>query len=387
MYPPLAVVPDRDNEHPQRPPAPGSGSSARPPRTSLGDLASKLIIVQRNVHEVVKDRTNIVSDYDYASVEAIMGAVRDPIADAGLVLTMSLEEIRDRDCVLQNGQRTTLTTVHMEYMWIDRESGETLEITWAGRGEHPLALGLGMAFTNSTKTLIRQQLLIPQADDPERTDATGQQRAAAAGEPVELATAGARRYLRNLLGERDATAAQAANLLRTLAGAQPLPDERAAAQLEELLDRVPKQVASAAIDHLKDGHPLPAPLRGATLATDEADAPASDEQQARIQCIQAHRSISDVELVQTLCAVTGHRQIPADEIRPDVVLSALAWLPRQHVDALTERLLRLGTDPRQSAPTDAPPPPAPRFEQASTIIVPRPAAVPADDDRLAGFRA
>lgn len=392
MYPPLAAVPDRDNKHPQPPLAPESGSSAEPPRPSLGALAGKLIVVQQSVHEVVKDKTNIVSDYDYASAEVVLGAVRDPIAAAGLVLTARLVDISDRDCVLLTGQRSTLTTVRMLYVWIDKENGETLEIPWAGRGEHAGALGLSMAFTNSTKTFIRVQLLIPQADDPERTDATGQRDTTSTGGPVVLATDGARRYLLKLIQQRDGTAAQAANLLRTLAGVQPLPDERAAAQLEELLQRVPKEIASDAIDHLKEDRPFPtAPAEAAPAPTTthdgEADAPASEEQQALIQCIQANRGISDQELVRTLCDVTGHSQIPPAEIGPETVLKALAWIPRRHVHVLAETLMKSGSDNRPAAGPGSPPANAPRFEQASTIIVPRPAAVPTDDDRLAGFRA
>ena len=130
-------------------------------------------VITATVEGVTKDGRNTFHNYDYTTAEAILRAIRTPLAENGLALMPSLDSIEERTIKTSKGGESTITTVWVTFRLVDSETGQEAEMRWAGQGDDPADKGLGKAYTNAIKTFLREQFLLPQGDDPEadkRTD-------------------------------------------------------------------------------------------------------------------------------------------------------------------------------------------------------------------------
>ena len=146
-------------------------------------LATKLVQVAAAVGHVERDGTNTFHKYKYTSAEAMLTALRGPLAEHGLTLTHSLLGIEDREYTTSQGKAGVITTARFLFTFIDTDTGYGESIEWAGRGDDSADKGWGKAATNAVKTFLRAQFLIPSGDDPEadpRTDERAAHRVPAA---------------------------------------------------------------------------------------------------------------------------------------------------------------------------------------------------------------
>ena len=128
------------------------------------DVAEKLGAIDKHGwHPTGRD-----SGYAFVKGDDVMEAVRVPLLERHVLLLAGLKSIDERVRQTKGGGETTISTLTVEFIFHDADTGEQLALTWAGRGEDPGDKGLGKAFTNAIKTFLRQQLLIPWGnDDPE----------------------------------------------------------------------------------------------------------------------------------------------------------------------------------------------------------------------------
>lgn len=131
------------------------------------------------------------NSYDFASERAFIGAIRPVFTRLGLVFyptrVISQEiitsEKKNKDGNVSN---TFLTSVLMEYILGDVDSGEFITIQVMGHGSDSGDKGVYKALTGAFKYALRQALMIGTGDDPEGTDDYGND----TSEPIRSAPSG-----------------------------------------------------------------------------------------------------------------------------------------------------------------------------------------------------
>jgi hypothetical protein len=139
----------------------------------MRSLHQKLLAAIKAVGVVEKDGRNAFHKYSYSSIEAIVAATEDALAEQGLLIIAGQETISDRQRQTNQGE-STVTTIELAFQIIDTETGQRLEIPWAGRGEDPADKGVAKAFTDARKTFLIQQLNLRRGEDTEADEGTDQ---------------------------------------------------------------------------------------------------------------------------------------------------------------------------------------------------------------------
>jgi len=125
-------------------------------------LTSKLVELVDGVSYLHKGGKNEYHGYTYVREEDILDAVRDKMIELGLVMYPNEIEI-----VGANG---TILTALVTYRVLDSETGEFLDIRVVAQGADSQDKGAYKLMTGARKYAIRQLVLAPTGDDPERDD-------------------------------------------------------------------------------------------------------------------------------------------------------------------------------------------------------------------------
>lgn len=141
------------------------------PKAELVALLSKVAAAQRDIGRIEKDKRNDAQHYDYTSIEAIVLGTRDQLLQHGLVVFAELDDLNERQRDTQRGQ-ATVTTVDLRFQIYDIETGYSLRLPWAGRGEDVADKGIAKALTDARKTFLIQQFNIARGDDTEGDTST-----------------------------------------------------------------------------------------------------------------------------------------------------------------------------------------------------------------------
>lgn len=158
---------------------------APPDKPPAAILAWKLAQVVKQVSGVEKDGVNAFHKYSYTSAEAMLRAIRGPLAEAGVTLLPTLDRVEEREVKTAKGGASTITTAYVQFEFVDHDTGNSYISKWAGQGDDPADKGLGKAYTNAIKTFLREAFLIPQGDDPEADTQTDKRSAdRVSSEPV-----------------------------------------------------------------------------------------------------------------------------------------------------------------------------------------------------------
>jgi len=150
------------------------------PANGLGALAAKLVQVMGSVATVPKRGHNAFHNYDYALEGDVSEAVRHAMVEARVVMIPSLVEIREREV-----GKSIVTTVLMDYLVIDADTGGTLTFRMAGAGADVSDKGLMKAITAATKYAQLKSLQLSTGDDPETDGAEEIEREPGADEGTE----------------------------------------------------------------------------------------------------------------------------------------------------------------------------------------------------------
>ena len=146
-------------------------------------LAELLIEVALEVEEISKDRHNAAQNYDFVSADNMIGTLRMKLLSRGVLLLAAEDSMDERARQTRQGSETSITTVHIDFVFLHARTGERIELRWPGRGEDPMDKGVGKALTNALKTFLRQQFLLPYGDDPEADEGSDER---AYGKTVNL---------------------------------------------------------------------------------------------------------------------------------------------------------------------------------------------------------
>lgn len=124
----------------------------------MSAIGKKILAVMEGIEKVSKDKKNSFHNYNYASDEAIVGAIREVLIKNGLIVTPSQLECH------QTGE---LTTLAIEYTLLDVDSGEKIVSKVYGQGQDKGDKGVYKAATGAEKYFLLKTFLIPTTDDPE----------------------------------------------------------------------------------------------------------------------------------------------------------------------------------------------------------------------------
>jgi len=130
-------------------------------------LAAKLVAVMAAVATVPKRGHNTFHNYDYATEADVAEAVRRAMVEAKVVMIPSLVEIREREVQTRQNRVETVTTVIMDYLVIDAETGASLRFRMPGSGQDAAEKGLMKAVTAATKYAQLKAFQLSTGDDPE----------------------------------------------------------------------------------------------------------------------------------------------------------------------------------------------------------------------------
>jgi hypothetical protein len=173
----LQVAPaTTDPNRPETPPAiePGAPTLTSAPVVDplRLNLRQKLVEVRRRIGYIQKRGHNERANYSYVMAADIAGAVGDLLAELGVVVIPSLENIT-YESMAGRGETTRMARVVMAYTFSDVDSGEELVAKVAGQGLDVGDKAPYKAMTGALKYALLQSFLLATGDDPEdeRVDA------------------------------------------------------------------------------------------------------------------------------------------------------------------------------------------------------------------------
>jgi hypothetical protein len=136
------------------------------------NLRQKLVEVRRRLGYIQKRGHNERFSYSYVTAADIAGAVGDILAELGVVVIPSLENIT-YESTAGRGETTRMARVVMAYTFADVDSGEEIVAKVAGQGLDVGDKAPYKAMTGALKYALLQSFLLATGDDPEdeRVDA------------------------------------------------------------------------------------------------------------------------------------------------------------------------------------------------------------------------
>lgn len=144
-----------------------------PPQASGQPLVMKLAAVMAAIERIQKRGHNDFHNYNYATEADIVTAIRIELASRHIMLLPAITGCT-REHVGEKGM--VLTTLTMEFTFLDGVSGETLTRPWLGAGTDKEDKGAYKAMTGGEKYFLLKTFLIPTGDDPEANDAAKESR-------------------------------------------------------------------------------------------------------------------------------------------------------------------------------------------------------------------
>ena len=147
-------------------PSGDAANGAAPEAPVQLNLRQKLAEVRRRIGYVQKRGHNERFNYSYVTAADIAGSVGDILAELGVVVIPSLEEI-SYESVTGRGEATRMARVIMAYTFADVDSGEEVIATAAGQGLDAGDKAPYKAMTGALKYALLQTFLLGTGDDPE----------------------------------------------------------------------------------------------------------------------------------------------------------------------------------------------------------------------------
>lgn len=130
-------------------------------------LVQKLAEVMKEVKYIQKRGYNSFHKYKYATEADVAEKVREALAERNIVMIPSLTNHSIREHTTSKGNREYITTVVMEFRFIDGETGETITFSMIGEGQDAGDKGPYKAMTGAQKYALMKTFMIPTGDDPE----------------------------------------------------------------------------------------------------------------------------------------------------------------------------------------------------------------------------
>lgn len=130
-------------------------------------LITKLCAVMDAVNHIEKHGKNREQNYDFARDVDVSAALRKELSSRQIFLTTSITSVETELYTTKSGGRGAISTVYTAHRFIDGETGETLDFTWASQGMDGQDKGVSKGATSAVKYALLKQFLIPTGDDPD----------------------------------------------------------------------------------------------------------------------------------------------------------------------------------------------------------------------------
>lgn len=130
-------------------------------------LVMKMARVMAQVERIPKNGYNAFHKYDYVMEADLVELVRTKLAEQHIAIFPSVRDVHTEE-VKGGRQANYLTTVVLDITLIDGETGDSVTISWVGRGADAGEKGVYKAYTGAIKYFLMKTFLIPTGDDPER---------------------------------------------------------------------------------------------------------------------------------------------------------------------------------------------------------------------------
>ena len=146
----------------------------------MKNLTLKLTKVMSAVGRIKKNGFNSFHNYAYVTEADILEALRGELEKEHVFIFNSVESIT---------KENDLTTVVVNNIIVDGDSGENITVKSVGVGQDKGDKGVYKAITGATKYFLMKNFLIPTGDDPEASDENGKSTAAKhIAKPIENKT-------------------------------------------------------------------------------------------------------------------------------------------------------------------------------------------------------
>ena len=122
-------------------------------------LANKILKIMQDVEYLQKDNVNSFHKYKYITEAKVSKVFRDKFIEYKMILIPSAK-YHD----MENG----ITNIDMTVAIICCETGEKIEVPWAGQGADKGDKGMYKAFTGGLKYFLMKTFMLPTGDDPEK---------------------------------------------------------------------------------------------------------------------------------------------------------------------------------------------------------------------------
>lgn len=137
-----------------------------PPPPLPKNLIKKLAEIQKGVDRIPKRGKNLKQNYTYALASDIIDAARVLLSAQNVILSSTVKSHTIREQKTQSGE-INITTMEMEFCFMDGDSGETLRFTLPSEAMDSGDKGIAKCLTMGLKTALLTGLMIPTGEDPD----------------------------------------------------------------------------------------------------------------------------------------------------------------------------------------------------------------------------
>lgn len=124
------------------------------------------------VKYIQKTGFNKFHKYAYATESDVAERVREELAERNIMMIPSVTNSETREHITAKGNREYIVTVHMEFTFMDGDTGETISFNTVGEGQDAGDKGSYKAMTGAQKYALMKVFMIPTGDDPEADSGT-----------------------------------------------------------------------------------------------------------------------------------------------------------------------------------------------------------------------
>lgn len=130
-------------------------------------LVSKLIRIMSEIDRIPKNGVNRFHNYNYVQESDLVEVIRKKLAEYNVILLSNVIESSIMPKQTARGDTSYITTVKIEFTFVDGDTGEERTFVYHGQGEDPGDKGIYKAYTGTVKYALMKTFLIATGDDPE----------------------------------------------------------------------------------------------------------------------------------------------------------------------------------------------------------------------------
>lgn len=138
--------------------------------SGLASLARKKAAIMGELKKFTKDKQNPKQGYSYPSAESIFDTIRGMMAQHGLVLFTSAVSGNQEHFASQKGTPGLHTTVQYRMLWVDTETGATVEDYWLSEGDDYQDKGYSKCATLALKYYLLTTFVVSSGDASDDPD-------------------------------------------------------------------------------------------------------------------------------------------------------------------------------------------------------------------------